>query len=101
MDTVLLTPGPVTVSRRVREAMLRDHGTWDADYLRLTERVREMLLAAGGEGGEYAVVPAGRKRNHRRRGGDNLAPALGGKAGGTGERGVRPADARDSAACRA
>ncbi len=57
MDTVLLTPGPVTVSRRVREAMLRDYGTWDAEYLDLTERVRRMLLDIGGGGGEYAVVP--------------------------------------------
>ncbi len=57
MDTVLLTPGPVTVSRRVREAMLRDYGTWDSDYLDLTEGVRRMLLDIGGAAEGYAVVP--------------------------------------------
>ena len=29
---ILLTPGPLTTSARTKEAMLRDWGSWDADF---------------------------------------------------------------------
>ena len=44
MTPILLTPGPVTTSERVRQAMLQDSGTWDGDYLSLTQDVRAQLL---------------------------------------------------------
>ena len=31
-DPYLLTPGPLTTSRRTKQAMLRDWGSWDADF---------------------------------------------------------------------
>lgn len=40
---ILLTPGPVTTSWAVRSSMLEDWGTWDADYLQLTQKVRRLL----------------------------------------------------------
>ncbi len=42
---ILLTPGPVTTSARVKQSMLEDLGTWDRDYLALTEHGRHCLLA--------------------------------------------------------
>ena len=44
-DRILLTPGPLTTSLRTKLAMLRDWGSWDADFIALTARVRERLLA--------------------------------------------------------
>jgi 2-aminoethylphosphonate-pyruvate transaminase len=43
-DPILLTPGPLTTSRRTKEAMLRDRGSWDADFNQITSRVREQLV---------------------------------------------------------
>lgn len=49
---LLLTPGPLTTSRTVREAMLRDYSTWDVDYNTLVNDVRTRLvkLATSREG---------------------------------------------------
>ena len=45
---LLLTPGPLTTSRRVREAMLADYSTWDVDYNSIVEEVRaELVMLAG------------------------------------------------------
>ncbi|MBS0393200.1 MAG: 2-aminoethylphosphonate--pyruvate transaminase [Proteobacteria bacterium] len=41
---ILLTPGPLTISMRTKQSMLRDWGSWDADFNRITGRVRERLL---------------------------------------------------------
>jgi 2-aminoethylphosphonate-pyruvate transaminase len=43
-DPILLTPGPLTTSRRTKEAMLRDWGSWDVDFNRVTGRIRESLV---------------------------------------------------------
>ncbi|HYB34162.1 MAG TPA: 2-aminoethylphosphonate--pyruvate transaminase, partial [Steroidobacteraceae bacterium] len=43
-EPYLLTPGPLTTSLRTRQAMLRDWGSWDADFNAITGRVRERLL---------------------------------------------------------
>ncbi|MDR0806867.1 MAG: 2-aminoethylphosphonate--pyruvate transaminase [Enterobacteriaceae bacterium] len=44
-DYLLLTPGPLTTSRRVKEAMLRDSCTWDDDYnLGVVQVIRQQLL---------------------------------------------------------
>lgn len=40
---LLLTPGPLTTSLTVRQAMLRDLSTWDVDYNAIVERVRNQL----------------------------------------------------------
>jgi 2-aminoethylphosphonate-pyruvate transaminase len=40
----LLTPGPLTTSTATKQSMLRDWGSWDADFNRITGRVRERLL---------------------------------------------------------
>lgn len=41
---LLLTPGPLTTTRTVREAMLRDYSTWDVDYNTLVNDVRRRLV---------------------------------------------------------
>ncbi len=46
---LLLTPGPLTTSRRVREAMLADYSTWDVDYNSIVEEVRAELVALAGD----------------------------------------------------
>ena len=40
----LLTPGPLTTSKTVKEAMMVDHCTWDNDYKQITQKIREELL---------------------------------------------------------
>ena len=40
----LLTPGPLTTSRTVKEEMMVDHCTWDNDYKKITQEIREQLL---------------------------------------------------------
>jgi len=43
-EPCLLTPGPLTISLRTKQAMLRDWGSWDVDFNSITARVRERLL---------------------------------------------------------
>ncbi|KAB8287134.1 2-aminoethylphosphonate--pyruvate transaminase [Bifidobacterium avesanii] len=40
----LLTPGPLTTTRTVKEEMLFDHCTWDEDYQQITQKIRRQLL---------------------------------------------------------
>lgn len=43
---ILLTPGPLTTSERVKEAMLSDWCTWDEDYnVGIVEEIRKSLVA--------------------------------------------------------
>lgn len=57
---LLLTPGPLTTSASVKEAMLRDWGSRDEDFLRLTRTVRRTLIKlCGGEGSHVAVLLQG------------------------------------------
>jgi 2-aminoethylphosphonate-pyruvate transaminase len=44
---LLLTPGPLTTSRSVRRAMLRDWSTWDLDYNAVVNDVRARLVRLG------------------------------------------------------
>ena len=53
----LLTPGPLTTSSTVREAMLQDWGSWDDDFKELTADIRARVLATAGLGDSYACVP--------------------------------------------
>lgn len=41
---LLLTPGPLTTTRTVREAMLADYSTWDVDYNQRVVEIRERLV---------------------------------------------------------
>ena len=57
-EPYLLTPGPLTTSFAVKEAMLRDWGSWDDDFRAMTRDMRSRLLALIGEGSEaYDCVP--------------------------------------------
>jgi 2-aminoethylphosphonate-pyruvate transaminase len=56
-DPFLLTPGPLTTSMRTKQSMLRDWGSWDADFNRITARVREALLAIVHGEGTHECVP--------------------------------------------
>lgn len=37
----LLTPGPLTTSETVKNAMLIDHCTWDQEYKEITQWIRK------------------------------------------------------------
>jgi 2-aminoethylphosphonate-pyruvate transaminase len=43
-EKLLFTPGPVTTSATVKQAMLRDAGSWHADFNALVASLRERLL---------------------------------------------------------
>lgn len=40
----LLTPGPLTTTKTVKEVMMVDHCTWDNDYKQITQWIRRELL---------------------------------------------------------
>ena len=44
-EPYLLTPGPLTTAYSVKEQMLKDWGSWDADFREMTARLRKELLA--------------------------------------------------------
>ena len=56
-DRILLTPGPLTTSLATKQAMLRDWGSWDAAFNRITASLcRDLVdIVNGGDG--YACVP--------------------------------------------
>ena len=57
-EPYLLTPGPLTTSLTVKQAMLRDWGSWDGDFRAMTAELRARLLALLGAGGDdYDCVP--------------------------------------------
>ncbi|WP_367648048.1 2-aminoethylphosphonate--pyruvate transaminase [Ruegeria arenilitoris] len=57
-EPYLLTPGPLTTSYAVKEAMLKDWGSWDDDFRAMTREVRSSLLALLGEGADdFDCVP--------------------------------------------
>lgn len=57
-EPYLLTPGPLTTAYDVKEAMLRDWGSWDADFRAMTTSVRDQLVAlAGDTTGAFTCVP--------------------------------------------
>ncbi len=53
---ILLTPGPLSTSRGVKQAMLRDWCTWDDEYNAIVQKIREQLLHIAGVGDEYTTV---------------------------------------------
>jgi 2-aminoethylphosphonate-pyruvate transaminase len=57
-EPFLLTPGPLTTALSVKEAMLKDWGSWDGDFRAMTKSLCDQLLAlAGDTKGEFACVP--------------------------------------------
>ena len=44
-EPFLLTPGPLTTAYVVKEAMLRDWGSWDGDFRSMTRHLRDELLS--------------------------------------------------------
>ncbi len=53
---LLLTPGPLTTTRSVRKAMLRDYSTWDVDYNTLVNDVRRQLTQLASDSDEFTAV---------------------------------------------
>lgn len=47
-DKLLFTPGPLTTSLAVKQAMLRDAGSWHYEFNAVVKSVRERLLAVAG-----------------------------------------------------
>ncbi|MBM1219997.1 2-aminoethylphosphonate--pyruvate transaminase [Ponticoccus sp. SC2-23] len=57
-EPYLLTPGPLTTSFPVKEAMLRDWGSWDEEFRAMTRELRARILAMIGPGAsDYDCVP--------------------------------------------
>ena len=56
-DPILLTPGPLTTTLRTKLAMLRDWGSWDADFNAVTANLRSRLLAIVQGQDSHVVVP--------------------------------------------
>jgi 2-aminoethylphosphonate-pyruvate transaminase len=57
-EPFLLTPGPLTTAYEVKEAMLKDWGSWDDDFRAMTRSLRSRLLALCGPGADrYDCVP--------------------------------------------
>lgn len=57
---LLLTPGPLTTTQTVKQAMLRDWCTWDDDYNAIVEDIRARLVAlATNQSGYTAVLMQG------------------------------------------
>ncbi|GLR08417.1 2-aminoethylphosphonate--pyruvate transaminase [Mixta theicola] len=54
---LLLTPGPLTTSRTVKEAMLFDSCTWDEDYnLDTVQAIRQQLVSLATQAEDYTSV---------------------------------------------
>lgn len=53
---LLLTPGPLTTTRSVRQAMLRDFSTWDVDYNQIVNSVRESVTRLVSSGSDFTSV---------------------------------------------
>ena len=56
-DYLLLTPGPLSTTETVREAMLKDWCTWDDEYNKdIVEVIRQKLVALATRHSEYTSV---------------------------------------------
>jgi 2-aminoethylphosphonate-pyruvate transaminase len=56
-EKYLLTPGPLTTSLTTKQAMLRDWGSRDADFIAITRRIQNELLAIAGVQDSHVAVP--------------------------------------------
>ncbi len=55
-DKALFTPGPLTTSRTVKQAMLRDLGSRDVEFINIVKDVRKRLVALGDGVEEYTSI---------------------------------------------
>jgi 2-aminoethylphosphonate-pyruvate transaminase len=56
-DKLLFTPGPLTTSATVKQAMMRDLGSRDAEFLEVVRKIRRRLLELGNvASGSYEAV---------------------------------------------
>ncbi len=54
---LLLTPGPLSTTKSVKAAMLRDWCTWDDDYNNIVQEIRsELVHLSGGDPEKYTSV---------------------------------------------
>ncbi|HYX04581.1 MAG TPA: 2-aminoethylphosphonate--pyruvate transaminase [Reyranella sp.] len=56
-DPLLLTPGPLTTSASVKQAMIHDWGSRDAEFLRINRMVLDRLVELAGGQGSHVTVP--------------------------------------------
>ena len=56
-DPWLLTPGPLTTSPGVKQAMLHDYGSRDRRFIEINRRLRERLVTIAGGDGSHVCVP--------------------------------------------
>ena len=56
-DPWLLTPGPLTTSMTVKQAMLHDWGSRDAGFIAINNRMRQRLVALVGGAKDFTCVP--------------------------------------------
>ncbi|MGH7051986.1 MAG: 2-aminoethylphosphonate--pyruvate transaminase, partial [Acetobacteraceae bacterium] len=56
-DPLLLTPGPLTTSKSVKEAMIHDWGSRDANFIAINRSVLQRLPEIAGGGTPYVAVP--------------------------------------------
>ncbi|AJP56259.1 2-aminoethylphosphonate--pyruvate transaminase [Pandoraea vervacti] len=56
-EPILLTPGPLTTSPATRQAMLRDWGSWDAQFNTITASLCRDLVEIVHGGNDYVCVP--------------------------------------------
>ncbi|MBI5943294.1 MAG: hypothetical protein HY864_02900 [Chloroflexi bacterium] len=55
-EKALFTPGPLTTSRTVKQAMLRDLGSRDSEFISIVKDVRRRLVELGGASDEYTAI---------------------------------------------
>jgi len=55
-DKALFTPGPLTTSATVKQAMLRDLGSRDTEFIEVIKDVRQRLVRLGANSDEYTAV---------------------------------------------
>ncbi len=56
-DKALFTPGPLTTSRTVKQAMLRDLGSRDSAFIDVVRDIRRRLVSLGNGGEAYTCIP--------------------------------------------
>src|SRR6267154_6561772 len=56
-DPLLLTPGPLTTSASVKQAMVHDWGSRDAGFLGVNKMVLEKIVELAGGQGTHVTVP--------------------------------------------
>src|SRR6187402_1711007 len=56
-DPLLLTPGPLTTSASVKQAMVHDWGSRDANFIAINKMVLEKIAELTGATGTHVTVP--------------------------------------------